>query len=211
MRRPGGHPFVASILDTVMQPMARIRDKVVPRARGRVLEVGVGTGLNLERYNLAQVEHLVGIDPDPHMRRRAEARRTELGIEAELLDAGAEAMPFERASFDTVVLTFTLCTVPDVAGSLAEIRRVLAPGGELLFAEHTQSDTPLTAWVQQAVHPVYTRFSGGCHLHRNAVALLEQAGFEIVELHGHGRGPLNLTPVHRGVARAQGQPEQSSR
>lgn len=201
MRRPGGHPVIARIIDTVMAPMDRIRAKVVPLARGRVLEIGVGTGMNLPHYRPEQVQRLVGVDPDPHMRVRAERRLPEAPVAMELLDVNAEALPFDDASFDEIVLTFTLCTIPDAEAAVAEMHRVLVPGGQLHFAEHTRSDAGITAWVQSAVDPVYTRFAGGCHLNRDPVALLEAAGFEIVELHGHGRSALNLTPLHRGLAR----------
>lgn len=201
MRRPGGHPLLARIIDRVMAPMARIRAKVVPQARGRVLEIGVGTGMNLQHYQAEQVRELVGIDPDPHMRARALPRAEVAGLPVQVVDAGAESLPFDDGTFDEVVITFTLCTIPDVDASIAEMRRVLVSGGRLHFAEHTRSDSRVTAWVQSAVDPVYTRIAGGCHLDRDAVALLESGGFEVETLHAHGRTPWNLTPVHRGVAR----------
>lgn len=202
MRSPKGHPLLATFLDLTMRPLEPLRDKVVPDARGRVLEVGVGTGLNLSRYRPDQLQRLVAIEPDPHMRRRALARLQQLpGLQAELIDGSAEALPFEDASFDEAVITFTLCTIPDIGAALTELHRVLAPGGLLRFAEHTRSDTAATAWLQATINPLYTRLAGGCNLHRDPVGLLEEHGFVVEALHPHGRRPLNLVPVHRGIAR----------
>ncbi|HHO51442.1 MAG TPA: SAM-dependent methyltransferase [Deltaproteobacteria bacterium] len=202
MRSPRGHPLLASLIDLIMRPLEPLRDKIVPGARGRVLEVGVGTGLNLPRYRPDQLQHLVAIEPDPHMRRRAQARLAQLPeLPLELLDCGAEALPFEDASFDEAVITFTLCTIPDVHAALDELHRVLVPGGLLRFAEHTRSDSAATAWLQATINPVYTRLAGGCNLHRDPVGLLEEHGFVIEALHPHGRRPLNLLPVYRGIAR----------
>ncbi len=184
-----------------MRPMEKLRPKVVGRATGRVLEVGVGTGLNLAHYDWDQVQSWVGIDPDPHMRVRAEPRAEAAGQSGQILAAGAEALPFDDGAFDELVITFALCTIPDVDAAVAEMRRVLVPGGRLHFVEHTRSDHAPMALFQRAIHPVWTRLSGGCHLHRDAVALLQEGGFEVEELYDHGRTPLNLSPVHRGVAR----------
>lgn len=201
MRRERGHPLIAGLMDHVMRPLDRIRAKVVPDAHGRVLEIGLGTGLNLAHYASNQVRELVAVEPDPHMRRRAEARLAASPLSATLSPASAEALPFEDHSFDEVVVTFTLCTVPDVERAIGEMRRVLVPGGVVRFAEHTRSDTRLTAWLQRVVDPVYTRLAGGCHLDRDPVSLLRAGGFDVEEVHGHGRTPLNFTPLHRGIAR----------
>jgi ubiquinone/menaquinone biosynthesis C-methylase UbiE len=200
MRTSSGHPIVAAVLDLVMWPLERVRTRVVPDARGRVLEIGVGTGLNAAHYDPSGVLELVGIEPDPHMLKRAQPRFDSAPYSVELMQIGAEDMPFDDASFDAVVTTFTLCTIPDVEGAVREMHRVLAPGGVLHFAEHTRSDYRLTAGLQDAINPVWGLFSGGCNLNRNAVALLRDAGFSVEALHDHGRGPLNLTPVHRGRA-----------
>lgn len=201
MRRPQGHPILASILDIAMKPMEGLRHRVVPLATGRVLEIGVGTGMNAGIYDLASVVEIVGIEPDPHMLKRARPRWEALGCPTQLVQAGAEDMPFEDSSFDTVVLTFTLCTIPDAEGSVREMHRVLRPDGRLLFAEHTASDHGPMRAFQGAIDPLWGVFAGGCHLNRDAVALLQAGGFAIDEVIGHGRGQLNLSPVHRGVAR----------
>jgi SAM-dependent methyltransferase len=200
MRSPHGHPVHAALLDLLMRPMAPVRERVVPEARGRILEIGVGTGLNLPVYRAENVERLVGIDPDPHMLGRAEARFRAAPFPTELVRAGAEALPFDDASFDEVVLTFTLCTIPDPGAAVAEMRRVLVPGGVVRFAEHTASDHRVTARVQRAIDPVWGWFSGGCHVTRDPLALLRAGGFTVQDVHGHERGAMNLTPVWRGVA-----------
>src|SRR5215470_11443277 len=125
-----------------MRPMYPARRLVVPEATGDVLEVGVGTGLNFGLYR--DVASLAGVDPDPYMLERARPRAAELRFPTELHQAGAERMPFEDARFDTAVVTFTLCTIPDPEAALTEVRRVLKPGGRLLFVEHTRSVQPIS-------------------------------------------------------------------
>lgn len=204
MRRPEGHPVLAAILDTAMAPLAPMRDRVVPRAEGRVLEVGVGTGLNLERYDPALVDEVVAVDPDPHMLRRARPRAEAARVPVTLVEAGAEALPFPDGAFDSVVITFTLCTVPELDGVLAEVFRVLRAGGVVHFAEHDRADGATQAALQRWIDPVWCRVAGGCHLDRQPVDALRRAGFVLDEVHDHGRGPLSLTPIHRGVARRPG-------
>lgn len=201
MRNPKGHPLLARLIDWTMAPMVPIRERVVPEARGRVLELGFGTGLNLEHYQHELVDTLTAIEPDPHMRARAERRIAELGQEVTLVSAFGESLPFDDGVFDEVVITFTLCTVADPQATLAEVHRVLRPAGTLHFAEHTASDHRPTRWVQDALDPIWSHFAGGCHLNRDAAGLIGAAGFELEALHGHGRRPLGLTPVHRGRAR----------
>lgn len=203
MRSPSGHPVVAAILDFTMQPLETVRRRVVPEVAGRVLEVGVGTGLNAALYDPSRVLELVGIEPDPHMLKRARPRFEAADYGVELVQIGAEAMPFADDAFDSVVVTFVLCTIPRVEDALREMHRVLKPGGVLHFAEHTRSDHRLMAGVQDLLNPVWGVFSGGCNLNRDALQLLRDAGFTLDDVHGHGRGALNLTPVHRGRALKQ--------
>ena len=209
------HPIVAALLDFSMRPMEPIRGHVVPLAAGRVLEIGVGTGLNAARYDPSRITEIVGIEPDPHMLKRARPRFEAAPYPARLVQAGAEALPFDDRSFDEVVCTFVLCTIPDVRAAVREMFRVLVPGGTLHFAEHTRSDHRPTMAVQRALQPAWAFFAGGCQLSRDPVGLLEEAGFELVAVHGHGRGLLNVTPVlrgcavrplHRGTAAAPGGP-----
>lgn len=193
-----GHPWLAATIDVMMRPLYPARRLVVPEARGDVLELGVGTGLNFGLYG--QVGSLAGIDPDPFMLERAHRRAAELALPIELHQAGAEALPFDRGRFDTVVMTFTLCTIPDVAASLAETRRVLKPGGRMLFVEHTRSIQPSLGRVQDALTPLWKRIGGGCHLNRPAPDLIARAGFQVVERHPVWRERWTLMPVYRGVA-----------
>jgi ubiquinone/menaquinone biosynthesis C-methylase UbiE len=189
---------LAAVLDTAMRPLYPARREVVPLARGEVIEIGVGTGLNLSLYG--QVERVIGVDPDPHMLARARARMPELAIPIELYQTGAERLPFDAGRFDTAVITFTLCTIPEPPAALAEVRRVLKPGGQLLFAEHTRSVQPAAAWVQDVVTPLWKRVGGGCHLNRPAVELMREAGFVLGEVVSMWRERWTLMPVYRGVA-----------
>ena len=193
-----GHPWLARTMDVVMRPMYPARRLVVPEARGRVLEVGVGTGLNLDLYR--DVASLDAVDPDPFMLERAAPRISALPFPARLHRTGAETLPFSDASFDTAVITFALCTIPDPATALAEVRRVLASGGRLLFVEHTRSVQPLVAGVQTALTPLWKKIGGGCHLNRPAVELVARAGFRVRHTEPVWRERWTLFPVYRGVA-----------
>ena len=191
------HPWLAATLDVVMRPMYPARRFVVPEATGRVLEVGVGTGLNFDLYR--DVTELDGIDPDPHMLARARERTAALPFPARLHETGAERLPFADGAFDTAVITFTLCTIPDPEAALAEVHRVLRPGGRLLFAEHTRSIQPLVAGVQDVLTPLWKRIGGGCHLNRPAVELVRAAGFQVRETAAVWRERWTLFPVYRAV------------
>ncbi len=193
--RAPGHPLLALTLDLFMAPLRRVREQVVPKASGDVLEVGLGTGLNLGLYE--GLRSLTAIEPDPYMLRRARARQARLGVEARLEAACGEDLPYPDESFDTVVATFVLCTIPDPAAALREMRRVLRPEGRLLFAEHIASKTPAVRRVQDAVDPLYTRVAGGCHLNRETPRLLEEGGF-VVEQRPHGSQRYALSPVVSG-------------
>jgi ubiquinone/menaquinone biosynthesis C-methylase UbiE len=193
-----GHPWVAASLDLMMRPLYPARRLVVPEARGDVLEIGVGTGLNFGLYGT--VGSLAGIEPDPFMLARARARAAELSLPMELHEAGAEALPFEAHRFDTVVITFSLCTIPDVPAALAESRRVLKIGGRLLFVEHTRSIQPALAGIQDGLTPLWKRLAGGCHLNRPVASMIEEAGLDLVEREAVWRERWTLLPVYRGVA-----------
>lgn len=198
MLRPDGHPFLARLIDPVMAPLDEVRAKLVPQAYGQVLEVGMGTGLNLRHYDPAKVTHVVGIEPDPYMRERAERRIAEVPFSCELLDADAADLPFGDDTFDCAVVTFVLCTIPDVEAAVAELRRVLKPDGVLLFAEHTVSPGPV-APVQRFLSPAWMHVAGGCRLDRDAVGLLEAAGFHVDTRDPKG-ARWSLFPVYRGRA-----------
>jgi ubiquinone/menaquinone biosynthesis C-methylase UbiE len=141
-----------------------------------VLEIGGGTGANLSHYQ--DVNRVVVAEPDPFMRRRLTRKLEDARVPIEVSTAGAEELPFSDRSFDTVVSTLVLCTVPDQVSALDEIRRVLRPGGRLLFIEHVRAAGSTARW-QDRLEPLWRRLLGGCHPNRDTVAAIEEAGFEI--------------------------------
>jgi len=160
-------------------PVARQRQKIVPQAAGRVLEVGIGTGLNFAFYERVRLHSLVGVDPAGQMHALARRRSRRAGIPVELLQISAEALPIESASIDCVVCTYTLCSIPDPLAALREIRRVLRPGGRFLFAEHGLAPDAVVAKWQSRIEPYWANIAGGCHLTRDVPALLREAGFSV--------------------------------
>lgn len=161
-----------------VKPIRKQRQKVIPLAHGRVLEVGIGTGLNLPFYDRSRVKTIVGVDPALRMHRLALERSKLAGIDVQLVGLPAEKLPVGDASFDTVVSTYTLCTIPDPVAALKEMRRVLVPGGKLLFSEHGRApDAGVLRW-QTRIQPYWSKLAGGCQLDRDIPALLEQAGFK---------------------------------
>ena len=168
----------------------RQRRRVVPAATGRVLEVGMGPVLNLAHYDTSQVELVWGLEPNTAMRSLADDRIAASGLDVRWLDLPGEEVPLDDASVDTVVLTYTLCTIADWERALNQMRRVLRPGGELLFCEHGEApDDAVQAW-QRRVEPVWKRLAGGCHITRRIPDLLGQGGFGIDDLdEGYQPGP----------------------
>ena len=160
-------------------PVAKQRQKVVPRAAGRVLELGVGMGLNLALYDPDRVESVTGVDPAAALRAQALAAPRDPRLALTVEDGVAEALPFADASFDCVVCTFTLCSVTDPAAALAEAHRVLRPGGRFLFCEHELSPEPGVARWQRRLEPIWKRMAGGCHLTRGVSSSIEAAGFTL--------------------------------
>lgn len=161
------------------KPIMKQRAKLVPLATGKVLELGIGGGLNLGFYNPAAVESVSGVDPSEELRRRAENAERPQGLKVEVREGTAESLPFEDKSFDTVVCTYTLCSVQDPVASLTEARRVLKPGGRLLFCEHGLAPDLAVAKWQRRIEPVWKRMAGGCHLTRPVALNLERAGFRL--------------------------------
>lgn len=163
-------------------PMMRQRGKVVPKAAGRVLELGIGLGLNLSFYDPDKVSSLTGVDPAPELRAAALAAPRDPRLIVDVQDGTAEALPFEDASFDTVVCTFTLCSVHTPAAALAEARRVLKPNGRLLFCEHGLApDGDIAKW-QHRIEPVWKAIAGGCHLTRPVGGAIAAAGFTLEQV-----------------------------
>jgi SAM-dependent methyltransferase len=161
------------------RPIARQRAKIVPRAQGRVLELGIGMGLNLAHYDAAKVESVTGVDPAHELRVAAEAAPRDPRLKVRVFEGSAEALPFEAGSFDCVVCTFTLCSVQAPEAALREARRVLKPGGRFLYCEHGLSPDPGVAKWQRRIEPVWKRIAGGCHLTRPVTAAIAAAGFQV--------------------------------
>lgn len=158
------------------------RRRWIPRAHGEVLELGVGSGLNLPFYDPGRVARVTGIDVSRPLLRRAGPRAREAPVPVELVEASAESLPFDAASFDSVVVTYALCSMEDPARAAAEARRVLRDGGDLMFVEHGRAPDRRTRWWQRLLNPLWRRISGGCRLDRDMPAVLRAAGFELDEL-----------------------------
>lgn len=178
------------------------RRRVVSAAEGRVLEVGIGSGLNLPLYGPA-VRTVIGLDPSEELLRMARERAAAAPVPVELLEASAEAVPLDAASIDTVVTTWTLCTIPDANRALGELRRVLKPGGALLFVEHGRAPEPGVALWQERLDPLWRRIAGGCHLNRKIDDLISSSGFRVDTLaNARLPGPRTHTFLYEGRARA---------
>jgi ubiquinone/menaquinone biosynthesis C-methylase UbiE len=181
--------------------LAAYRSRVVPGAEGRVLEIGVGSGLNLPFYS-QKAEHVVGLDPSPQLLSMARQAARASSAPVEFIEGSAEAIPLERGSIDTVVTTWTLCSVPNATHALNEMRRVLKPGGRLLFVEHGRADDPGVRRWQDFLTPAWKRLGGGCHLNRAIGTLIESGGFQFDRLEtGYMRGPKPMTFMYEGSAR----------
>jgi ubiquinone/menaquinone biosynthesis C-methylase UbiE len=165
-----------------MKAMTEQRQRIVPRARGRVLEIGVGSGLNLAYYDPRKVDSVVGIDPGEEILALAAPRAASAPFPVELLAESAEQIPLASQSFDSVVVTFSLCTIPHPETALAEMRRLLKPEGLLLFSEHGRApDANVRRW-QDRINPLWGKIAGGCNLNRNISGLIAAAGFRIDEM-----------------------------
>jgi ubiquinone/menaquinone biosynthesis C-methylase UbiE len=179
---------------------APYRRRTVGEARGRVLEIGVGSGLNLPFY--AAGTQVTGIDPSARLLSMAREAATDRSKAVELIEGTAEAIPLPEGTVDTVVTTWTLCSIPDHAKALSEVRRVLKPGGRLLFAEHGLAPEPGVVRWQDRLTPIWRRIGGGCHLNRPIDRLIASAGFEITALStGYMKGPKPMTFMYEGHAR----------
>jgi len=157
-------------------PAMKQREKIIPLAEGLVLEIGIGSGLNIPFYDSSRVDHLWGIDPSPEMWTIAKKNAKDHHLDAEFIESGAESIPLDDNAADTVVMTYTMCTIPDVQSALQEIRRVLKPGGKLLFCEHGEApDENIRRW-QQRMNPLWNKLGGGCNLNRPIPRLLDESG-----------------------------------
>lgn len=185
--------------------LARHRAVLVPGARGDVLEIGIGSALNLEYYDASRISSLTGVDPSRQLLAMARRRSSSTAFHVHLVPAIAECLPLPDASMDTIVVTFTLCSIPNTAAALAEMRRVLKPDGRLLFCEHGLApDARVQRW-QRRLDPLWGKLAGGCHLTRDIPRLLGDANFRCADLEA---GYLRATPrfagfIYRGSATAQ--------
>jgi ubiquinone/menaquinone biosynthesis C-methylase UbiE len=178
------------------------RERVIGAAEGMVLEIGVGSGRNLPFYRQPARE-VLALEPSPRL--VAMARRASLsGMPVSFVEAAAEAIPLDRHSVDTIVTTWTLCSIPQVATALQEMRRVLRPGGKLLFVEHGLAPDQAVCWWQDRLTPAWRRLCGGCHLNRPIQSLIEDAGFRIDRIQtGYIPGPRPMTFMYEGSARPE--------
>jgi ubiquinone/menaquinone biosynthesis C-methylase UbiE len=177
------------------------RGRVLSTAEGCVLEIGVGSGLNLPFYGDA-VRHVIGLEPSPKLLSMARRAGNATSRSIELLQASAEAIPLENESVDTVVSTWTLCSIPDVMRALSEMRRVIKADGRLLFVEHGLSSDPHVRRWQDRLTPLWKRVGGGCHLNRPIAQLIASAGFRLEQVAtGYMKGPRPMTFMYEGAAR----------
>jgi ubiquinone/menaquinone biosynthesis C-methylase UbiE len=177
------------------------RRRVVGAAEGRVLEIGVGSGLNFPLYGGA-VTSVIGLEPSPELLGMARSRAEAAIAPITLLDASAETIPLDSASIDTVVTTWTLCTIPNATRALGEMRRVLRPDGALLFVEHGRAPEAGVAQWQDRLDPLWSRLAGGCHLNRKMDDLIRGSGFRIEALeNARIPGPRTHTYLYQGRAR----------
>ena len=183
--------------------LATYRQRLVWAAEGRILEIGVGSGHNF-RYYSERADHVIGLDPSPKLlsMARETIRSQAFPFPVELLQASAEAIPLRSGSLDTVVTTWTLCTIPNVTSALAEMCRVLKPDGRFLFVEHGLSPDPAVRRWQDRLTPTWKRISGGCHLNRAISQLVQDAGFRIDRIEaGYMKGLKPMTYMYEGFAR----------
>ena len=161
------------------KPIRYQRDKIVPLAEGVVLDVGIGSGLNIPFYNKSKINYLYGLDPSKELLDIAKSVANEENLEIEFLECGAESMPLPDKSIDTVLITYTMCTIPDVALSNSEIMRVLKDDGKLLFCEHGLAPDKNIAKWQKRINPLWGKIAGGCNLNRDIPKLISSSGFKI--------------------------------
>ena len=186
-----------------MGPISKQRQKVVPFAHGMVLEIGIGSGQNIPFYNPDKVSKIIGVDPDEHIWKLSAARRTECPIEIDRIGLSGEEIPLDKNMADTVVVTYSLCTIPDPVKALKEMSRIMKPGGQILFTEHGKApDANVHKW-QNRIDPYWKKIAGGCHSGRDIPALFHQAGLTLDSLDEmYIPGPKVLGYNYWGAAKA---------
>ncbi len=164
------------------KPVARQREKVVPLAEGKVLEIGIGSGLNLPFYDKTKVDEIWGLDPSEELSEMARAVAIQEGMEVNFISSGAEEIPLPDDHFDSVLITYTMCTIPEVIRANTEIRRVLKNQGKMIFCEHGAApDDNIRKW-QKRINPFWGKIAGGCNIDRNIPLLIQDSGFDIIEI-----------------------------
>jgi ubiquinone/menaquinone biosynthesis C-methylase UbiE len=175
------YPRLVSLLGDP-KPIREVRQRIVPLAQGRVLEIGVGPGVNFAHYDPTRISKVYALEPNPGMIRLAERQRRRTELDVEFLDLPGERIPLEDSTVDTVLSTFTLCTIPGVVEALRGVRRVLKPGGKLIFFEHGLSPDPRVRRWQEWSEPIPHWLFEGCHVTRDIPSLIEQSGFRIEQM-----------------------------
>lgn len=191
------HVITLAMNNRELQPY---RERLLSRAGGRVLEVGIGSGVNLPLYG-GQVSEVVGLEPSPQLRAVAERAAGEATVPVTVVAGCAEQLPVDSQSVDTVVTSWTLCSIADAVGALREMHRVLKPDGQLLFVEHGRAPEESVRRWQDRLTPLWKRIGGGCHLNRPIRSLIESAGFAIPQIDtGYMKGPRPMTFMYEGRA-----------
>ncbi len=197
------HWVLPKMLDFAMRqpPIMKQRQKVVPLASGRVLEIGMGSGLNLAFYDQGKVEKLWGLEPSTELRELASERARDADIDVEFVGLTGEEIPMDTAQCDSVVVTYTLCTIPDAVRALGEMRRVLKPGGRVIFTEHGRApDQSVRTW-QNRINGMWGKISGGCNLNRDVPQMIEDGGLKIETIETmYLPGPRPMTFNYWGTA-----------
>lgn len=164
------------------KPISYQRKKVVPMAEGKVLEIGIGSGLNLPFYDKSKLDELWGLDPSEGLSEMAKQVADEEAMEVNFISAGAEEIPLPDNHFDSVLVTYTMCTIPEVHRANKEIQRVLKGNGRLIFCEHGEApDKNIKKW-QNRINPLWKKLAGGCNINRNIPSLIQESGFDIIDL-----------------------------
>jgi len=164
------------------KPINYQRRKIVPLAKGIVLDIGIGSGLNIPFYNKSNIDRLYGLDPSEELLKIAKPLAKKNELKVEFLQCGAEAIPLPDQSIDTVLITYTMCTIPDIKLSNSEIMRVLKPEGQLLFCEHGLAPDKNIAKWQRRINPIWSKIAGGCNLNRDIPKLITSSGFKILNM-----------------------------
>ena len=194
--------ILPKLIDTAcgQPPMTRLRARYVSQAVGKVLEIGIGSGLNLSHYGPA-VESIVGVDPAEALTEKAQQRADAIDAPVDVIGVSGESLPVASESFDTVVCTWTLCSIPGAEAAVSEMHRALKPGGKLIFVEHGRSDDPGIYKWQRRLEPMWKVIGGGCHLTRRADDLVQKGGFEIERFEsGYEPGPKIAAFMMHGIA-----------